>query len=161
MKNPTASSKELPDSKAVWIFTNQDDPCHGVEHQKTRLTNQVKADFNEANIAIHVMPLPKKSVESGDGSDDFDQSIFYNYLTAPYKRVEDVKDDETGAVDMESVVERFEIGVKKRRKYGTIPLLLPGWKEREGDPGIMLDLYSAVQVRSKPQKIPVHQEKNK
>ena len=132
---------------------------------KPRFTNQIKNDFKEANISIHVMPLPKKATSSGEDGvgGDFNQDIFYNDLTAPYKRVDDfdLKDEETGAVDANVIADRFEMGAKKRRRYASIPLHLPGWKEREDSPGIMLDLYPAVQVRSKPQKVQVHQEKNR
>ena len=121
----------------------------------------VKKDCQESDISIHVLPLPKNSSADGDDEEGrFDQEIFYNDLTATYKRIEDVRDSETGAVDIEAFVDRFHFGAKKRRRLKTIPLLLPGWKEREGDPGIMLDLYGIVQVRKRPQKLSVHQEKN-
>jgi len=158
VKNPTPASKQLPDSKAIWIFTNQDDPCHGDEAQKSRI-NMVRKDCREAEIAIHILPLPKKSSEEDEKS-GFDQSIFYNDLTDHYKRVEDVEYSATEAVDIDAFVEKFEMGTKKRRRYATVPLLLPGWKERKDNPGIMLDLYGVVQVRNKPQKVSVHQENN-
>lgn len=74
--------------------------------------------------------------------------------------MEDVRDSETGAVDIEALVERFQNSTKKRRRLASVPLLLPGWKEREDNPGIMIDLYGAIQVRNKPVKVSVHQEKN-
>ena len=122
----------------------------------------LKNDCRDADISIHVLPLPKNTHE-GEKS-EFDQSIFYNDLTAPYKRIEDedsFADSDTGALDIEAVVENFTMGTRKRRRFATVPLLLPGWKEREGHPGIMLDLYGAVQVRNKPAKVAVHQENNK
>jgi hypothetical protein len=67
-------------------------------------------------------------------------------------------------MDIDTILDKFNIATKKRRKYATLPLLLPGWKGRDGAddrPGIMLDLYGVVQVRNKPQKVPVHQENNK
>ena len=149
----------MPDSKAIWIFTNQDDPCRGDTNQKSRII-MIKKDCQENDIAIHVLPLPKNSSEADEQS-SFDQTILYNDLTAHYKRIEDARDSDTGAVDINAFVERFQIGMKKRRKLMTVPLLLPGWKEREHDPGIMLDLYGVVQVRTRPQKLSVHQEKNK
>ena len=68
--------------------------------------------------------------------------------------------DAGGAVDVDAVVDLFALGTRKRRKFATVPLLLPGWKDREDRPGIMLDLYAMVQVRRKPAKVAVHQEKN-
>jgi hypothetical protein len=171
------ASKELPDSKTVWIFTNQDDPCYGSKDQKTAM-DTLKRDCQEAGISLHVLPLPKR-----DGS--FNREIFFNDLvTGPtddseeeYSTIDpsdeadcgpdvvDGKSSKTRVVmDIDTILDKFNIATKKRRKYATLPLLLPGWKGRDGAddrPGIMLDLYGVVQVRNKPQKVPVHQENNK
>mmetsp|Transcript_44054 Transcript_44054/g.93790 ORF Transcript_44054/g.93790 Transcript_44054/m.93790 type:complete len:711 (+) Transcript_44054:140-2272(+) len=158
VKTPAPSSKQLPDSKTVWIFTNQDDPCRDNEGQRTRM-DALRKDCRDADIAVHVLPLPRKDARGGEGG--FDRTIFYDGFTTPYKLDQGEVDSDDGVVDVEAVVENFAMGTRKRRKYATLPLLLPGWKERPDHPGIMLDLYSLVQVRSKPQKITVHQEKNK
>ena len=142
----------------MWIFTNQDDPTHGDENQRNRLST-LKKDCREADIALHVLPLPKNA--HGGAAIKFDRDIIYNDLTSSYKRVEDVCEESGGVVDIEVILENFAKGMKKRRKYATVPLLLPGWKERKDDPGILLDLYSIVTTRSKPAKVAVHQEKNK
>lgn len=68
------ASKELPDSKTVWIFTNQDDPCHGSKDQKTAM-DTLKRDCQEAGISLHVLPLPKQA-----GS--FKMEIFYKDLVS-------------------------------------------------------------------------------
>lgn len=159
MKNPTPASKQLPDSKSVWIFTNQDDPCHGDDAKSARI-QMVTRDFQEAGVVIHILPLPKKS-SSGVGTIEFDHSIFYSNLES-FKDYVHVASDSNGIVDVEAILEIFDVGTKKRRKYATLPLLLPSWEERKDNvTGIMLDLYSTVQVRNKPQKIPVHQETNR
>jgi hypothetical protein len=119
----------------------------------------VTRDFQEAGVAIHVLPLPKKS-SSGVGTSEFDHTIFYNRLASSDDYICDATDS-NGIVDVEAILDRFDIGTKKRRKYASLPLLLPGWKERNGDTGIMIDLYGTVSIRSKPQKIPVHQENNR
>ncbi len=198
VRSPTPASGQPPDSKVVWIFTNQDDPCRGSDAQRTRV-NMLKRDCQEAGVAIHVLPLPKRpsssSSSSSSGSEvggsSFDGTIFYNDLvTAPNddgegstmktspedddrNDVDDGKMQAPGVVDIEEILDRFVIGTRKRRKYATLPLLLPGWWGRWGPgdggdddagddrPGIMLDLYSVVQVRNKPQKVSVHQENNK
>lgn len=171
------ASKELPDSKTVWIFTNQDDPCHGSKDQKTAM-DTLKRDCQDAGISLHVLPLPKR-----DGS--FNKEIFFKDLVtrptddgeeeeystidpsndADYSPGVDGKSSKTcGVMDIDTILDKFHIATKKRRKYATLPLLLPGWKGRDGAddrPGIMLDLYGVVQVRNKPQKVPVHQENNK
>ncbi len=159
VKNPTPASKELPDSKSVWIFTNQDDPCHGDEAKRTRL-HMTTRDFKEAGVAIRVLPLPKNT-SSEVGMSEFDHSIFYSNFAFPNDCVR-VATDSNGIVDVEAILDRFDVVTKKRRKYATLPLLLPGWKERkDSTTRIMLDLFSTVQVRNKPQKISVHQETNR
>jgi hypothetical protein len=183
----TPSRKYLPDSKAVWIYSNQDDPCHGSEVQQTRM-NMLKRDCQELGVVVHVLLLPKP-----DGS-SFVRDVFYNDLVTgltddyeDYSRMtmemdptdDDDDDDRDYAVDvnndrklpkarvvidMGAILDKFTIGTNKRRKYASLPLLLPGWKGRDGSddrPGIMLDLYSVVQVRNRPQKVSVHQETNK
>jgi hypothetical protein len=41
---------------------------------------------------------------------------------------------------VEAVLDSFDRAIRKVRKYTVLPLLLPGWKEREDDVGIMLDV---------------------
>ena len=142
----------------MWIFTNQDDPCHGDEAKSARI-HMVTRDFQEAGVAIHVLPLPKKP-SAGVEISEFDHTIFYSNLVPSIDYVREATDS-IGNVDVEAILNRFDVGTKKRTKYATLPLLLPGWKERKDDTGIMLDLYGTVQIRSKPQKIPIHQENNR
>ena len=158
--------------------------------------NMLKRDCQEAGVAIHVLPLPKRPSSSSSssssssgfegGGSSFDGSIFYNDLVtipnddgegstmktsaaaADDNDVGDGKLQASAVVDIEAILDRFVIGTRKRRKYATLPLLLPGWRGYRGPgdggddrPGIMLDLYSVVQVRNKPQKVSVHQENNK
>lgn len=144
--------------------------------------NALKRDYQEAGVAIHVLPLPKRQSSESEGDGPFDVKIFYNDLmTAPSdgeNYTSDLSaDDDNGklpaaaVVDIDTILEKFASGTKRRRKYATLPLLLPGWMGRRGDdggeidagdrPGIMLDLYGVVQVRNKPQKVSVHQENNK
>jgi hypothetical protein len=189
VRSPTPAGGQPPDSKAVWIFTNQDDPCRGSGVERARV-NTLKRDCREAGVAIHVLPLPKRpsppppSGSGGKGSSAFDWTIFYDDLvTAPpnddgesptmiassYAAADD-EEAPAVVVDVEAILDRFVTGTRRRRKYATLPLLLPGWGGRRGPgedgagddrPGIMLDLYGVVQVRNKPQKVSVHQENNK
>lgn len=197
VKSGTPSGKQLPDSKTVWIFTNQgtyiallrfnrtigcgrglapwsilnpgsafctdvrfpieDDPCRGDEGQKARV-DAIKKDFRDADIAIRVLPLPRRDAR------EFDRGLFYGDAVAaapPPDPPVAGADDAAGPVDVEALLDNFAVGARKRRKYATLPLLLPGWRERGDRPGIMLDLYGVVQVRDKPQKVAVHQETNK
>ena len=148
------SPKDLPDSKSIWIFTNRDNPCCN-EFDKTQVIAHGK-DLKENMVDIHVMPLPKK-----DG--EFDKSLLYNDLLSNIAKDADINCFDTSngdALDLEDVLDNFGHFARKVRKYAYVPLFLPGWKGREGDPGIMLDLYSMVRVRQKPAPISVHQEKN-
>jgi hypothetical protein len=148
------SPKDLPDSKSIWIFTNRDNPCCN-EFDKTQVIAHGK-DLKENMVDIHVMPLPKK-----DG--EFDKSLLYNDLLSNIAKDADIDCFDTSngdALDLEDVLDNFGHFARKVRKYAYVPLFLPGWKGREGDPGIMLDLYSMVRVRQKPVPISVHQEKN-
>lgn len=150
MRSP--AGKDLPDAKSIWIFTNQDNPCSS-DFDKIQTITHAK-DLKDASVDIHVMPMPKKS-------GDFDKSLLYNDLLSPISLQENVDcfADNNGTLDIEDVLENFGHFARKARKYAYVPLFLPGWKEREGDPGIMLDLYSVVRERKKPVPITVHQEK--
>lgn len=119
----------------------------------------VTRDYQEAGVAIHVLPLPRKQ-SAGVEISEFDHTIFYSNLVPSIDYVREATDS-IGNVDVEAILNRFDVGTKKRTKYATLPLLLPGWKERKDNTGIMLDLYGTVQIRSKPQKIPIHQENNR
>ncbi len=130
--------------------------------------SMLRRDCQEAGVAIHLLPMPKDN-----GS--FDRNIFYNDLVTPSNDGEETTMDSSDdydnvekmlpapLVDIDAILEKFVLGTRKRRKYATLPLLLPGWGgDGPGDcPGIMLDLYGVVQVRNKPQKLSVHQENNK
>ncbi|KAL7497365.1 hypothetical protein ACHAWT_006377 [Skeletonema menzelii] len=153
VKMRSTAGKDLPDAKSVWIFTNQDYPCSS-EFDKIQTITHAK-DLKEADIDIHVMPMPKKS-------GGFDKSLLYNEMLSPISLQENVDcfANDDGTLDIEDVLENFGHFARKVRKYAYVPLLLPGWKEREGDPGIMLDLYSVVRERKKPVPITVHQEKS-
>ena len=122
-----------------------------------RLLGSLKRDCRDAEIALHVLPLPAQTRRGATTA--FDPRVFYRQLTGR----EGGTEDGAGAVDIdiETVVERFAAGTRKRRKVATLPLLLPGWRARAGRPGIMLDLYGVVQVRKRPAKVSVHQEQNR
>ena len=152
MRAPSGSN-DLPDAKSIWIFTNQDYPCFS-EFDKIQTLTHAK-DLKDASVDIHVMHMPKKN-------GDFDKTLLYNNLISPISVQEDVDcfADNDGTLDIEEVLENFQCFARKVRKYAYVPLYLPGWKERKGEPGIMLDLYSMVRERKKPVPITVHQEKS-
>ena len=104
-------------------FSIKDDPCRGNEGQKAR-ADAIKKDFRDADFAINVLPLPKKNAR------EFDRSIFYGDMAVPPNPPVEDEDDageaEAGAVNVKALLENFAVGTRKRRKYATLPLLLPG-----------------------------------
>lgn len=141
-------SNKLPDSKSLWIFTNKDNPC--TNEGDARQIAAIAKDATENGIDIHLLPLPPKNK-------GFDRSLFYDEILSR----ESVEYTQRGEMDVEAVLESFDQVIRKVRKYTVLPLLLPGWKDREDDPGIMLDLYSKIQSKTKPQSVTVHQELNR
>lgn len=126
-------------------------------------------EYQENGIDLFLLPLPKNMdvKEGGVGSGvetQFDKDIFYKTIVSPRSQEMEEIDTMTqsdGAVDIEVVLDFFDRAIRKVRKYSSLPLLLPGWKDRENDPGIMLDLFSMVQLKTKPQAVIVHQELNR
>ena len=147
VKTDTPSNK-LPDAKALWIFTNNDNPCSN--EGDARQVAAIAKDASENGIDIYLLPLPPKEKV-------FDKSLFYDEMLSNHS--EEFAED--GAVDVEAVLESFDRAIRKVRKYSVMPLLLPGWKDREDDPGIMLDVYSMIQLKTKPSPVTVHQELNR
>jgi len=78
--------------------------------------------------------------EGGVGSGvetQFDKDIFYKTIVSPRSQEMEEIDTMTqsdGAVDIEVVLDFFDRAIRKVRKYSSLPLLLPGWKDRENDP---------------------------
>jgi hypothetical protein len=145
VKSDTPSNK-LPDSKSLWIFTNIDNPCDNEGDAKQ--VAAIAKDATENGIDIYLLPLPKQR-------GDFDKSLFYDDVVSLQAEIE----SEDG-VDVQAVLDAFDRAIRKVRKYTVLPLLFPGWKDREDD-GIMLDLYSKVSLKTKPQSVTVHQELNR
>lgn len=141
-------SNKLPDAKVLWIFTNNDNPCSN--EGDARQLSAVAKDASENGIDIHLLPLPPKEKE-------FDKSLFYNDVLSDSSE----EFAEEGGVNVEAVLESFDKAIRKIRKYSVMPLLLPGWKDIGDSPAIMLDIYSRIQVKTKPSPVTVHQELNR
>ena len=187
MKNHAATSQNPYDSRTIWIFTNQDDPCYGNEREKEQVIVVAK-DAVDNGIDIHVWPLPySKSINTTQ----FNTSIFFEHIitnrnynwsslisspllsfSANSKKSmpkgfqsERIDIDSTDFVemylDLDEIMDQIMVQWKKVRSTQTIPLLFPDWKDRPDFPGIMLDIFSIVKVKSKPMHVTVHQETNK
>jgi hypothetical protein len=141
-------SNKLPDAKALWIFTNCDNPCSTEGDAKQ--ISAIAKDATENGIDINLLPLPPKDKQ-------FDRALFYDQVLSPSDYIEDLLEDG----DVEAILDSFDRAIHKVRKYTVIPLLLPGWRDREDEATIMLDIYSRMQIKTKPSSVTVHQELNR
>ena len=133
----TQISSEVPDSNSIWILTNNDTP-HKNEEDAIRIIANAR-DAMENGIDINVFPLPPKDKV-------FDKSIFYNKFIS-----ESHVYTKNSPINAGSLLGMFNRVIRKIRKCAFLPLLLPGWKERKDDEGvIMLDLYNTTQIESMP-----------
>jgi hypothetical protein len=143
------SSKEPPDAKTVWIFTNEADPCRGSEDEQ-RLLIRAAEDAAENGLDFHVWKLPKAGNEKGTWGD----SVFTQFAS----NVDFLKEEMD--FDMEDMMYRVQQQGKKARKSLTFPLLLPDWRENPDCPGILVDAFRTVQVTKRPTPIIVSQRTN-
>mmetsp|Transcript_8887 Transcript_8887/g.26627 ORF Transcript_8887/g.26627 Transcript_8887/m.26627 type:complete len:734 (-) Transcript_8887:325-2526(-) len=170
VKRNAARSGIPADAKAVWIFTNRDDPTDGDEEERRKVTI-VAEDAAENGLALHLWPLPRANLRDDKKFHNFvpfRRDVFFDHIT-----VRDVVCDRQfdlererrshAEVDLEEMLEDVHEQWKKMRRALSVPLLLPGWKESpEGeDKGIMMDLYRLIQIQKKPHAVTVHQTTNK
>ena len=130
----TQKSSELPNSSSIWILTNNDNP-----HKNEDDAKRIMATM-ENGIDIHLLPLPPNDKV-------FDASLFYEkFVSQSHVFTEDTP------IGADSLLRLFNQANREIRKFAVLPLLLPGWKERKNDKGvIMLDLYSKIRIESLPQ----------
>jgi hypothetical protein len=158
IKNHATTSKIPADAKTVWIFTNEDDLCSG-NVDKKKLMVIVAKDAIENGLDIQVWPLP-----CSNGA-PFCCKLFFNDITTACDDYQsfllEQQDDEEGAFDLNDMIENALQQWKKVRRVSSLPLLLPDWRDRPDDPGIMVDLFGIVQIQRKPQLVMIHQLTNK
>lgn len=191
VKQLTRTSKEIDDSKTVWIFTNEHDPISGNVEER-ELMECASKDLVDSDVDIRLWALPR----SARGV--FDRSLFYYYIAT----VESDGDDEAEAgnlpqgspaeedLDLDGLLMKFLASWSKVRKFQTIPMFLPDWKElykgeaskggEDGNdsddemvgngsgaasssahPGIMLDLYQTIRIKKKPIATTIYSRTNK
>ena len=152
VKKPTRNEPE--DMKTVWVFTNEDDPTgtsiceRGREREREREHNEqmevmqsVCKDLEENEVGLKLWALPKvpSAPDSELPMEVFDKSKFYDYITTfddeddEDEDGEDGEDDEevTGGngLNLDELLDRFCTTWEKARKFQTIPMFLPDWKE--------------------------------
>lgn len=163
------SSKSPQDTKSLWIFTTNDDPCAGDTQEQQHMETMAK-DAAESGIRIHVLPLKSSSQHS------FDVTKFWNRIIRPsplqpqgdpvfvgsttWEEEGGATSSATPSLDVDDVLrhlQKWEV----TRKVFSHPLLLPDWKDRgetEETPHIMLDFYRVVQLQRKPTHVMLHQQ---
>lgn len=166
--NKKATTSKTPgDSKTVWIFTNEDDPCQGSEDEK-RLVGMVANDTAGNGIDIQLWPLPK-SISTRSSSPPFRRHVFFDSITT--KNVHNGADSyedfylssscermDAGVVfDFDDMLEDVQRQWKKVRRAYSVPLLLPDFRERPEHPGIQLDFFNIIQIQTKPSAVTIHQ----
>ena len=159
VKKETASYKGPPDTKAIWIFTNTDDPCNGNEEEKKQVEIITK-DVIANGVEIQVWPLPKASSSM---SFDFDRNLFYNRITTEDEQVDEMPqyalEKSKRFVNLNDFLSQVNQQWKKRRpSMHGISMLLPGCTSDQN--AIALDLYRLVQAQKKPTAVSVHQRTN-
>lgn len=133
----TPAKGQLPDSKAIWILTNQDNPHQDDNDAKRRLLTQAQ-DAKENGTEIYVWPL----------SSNFDGSLVYDEIAHVYEPPK----------DLQELLDALDTRAKKPRRTLTIPMFLPGTStEDSSNPGIALDFYKLIQTKSKPKPVTINQ----
>ena len=160
MKKQAATSKSPGDSKSLWIFTNEDNPCKDKKAEREQVVIVAK-DAVDNGLEINVWPLPRLNATS-----TFDRAKFFNLITTKdvYSEpsyIENTEGFAQGEIDLDDLLEDIDRSWKKVRKAQTMALFLPGWETRPANPGIMVDLIRLVQIKRKPVPVTVNQATNK
>jgi hypothetical protein len=155
------TKQQIPDTKQIWIFTTNDDPCQGNE----QLINVVKtliADAQEDDIQVCIWPLPYGDVNGHPQKtvQQFDYKKFYDVVGAfaTLKKDDDDSPQPDEEFNLAAVIEDMQYRWKKTNKSFAVPLLLPNWKTNRDYPGIWLDVFKLVQVGRRPLRVHVHQQ---
>lgn len=154
---------QVSDTKQIWIFTADDDPCKGKDDTMTVVRTFI-ADAQDGGIDICIWPLPYGDVNGLPQKtiQMFDYAKFYDQVGAmtPFRAEDSEDNQQEGAepIDLTAVIEDMQCQWKKTNRSFSLPLLLPNWKTDRDFPGIFLDVYRLIQVGMKPSKLDVHQE---
>jgi len=144
------------DTTTLWIFTNQDDPCHGNNDERKQLT-KIAHDVLQNNIDIQLFPLPKCCWNPCCNT-TFDRTLFYNTITSPNRYYLKDQDDES-TFNLHFFLNQIQKQTKQHRPIRGVRLLFPDTTTTTTtttttptttDYGIALELYRLVQVQRKP-----------
>lgn len=134
---------DIEDSKQIWIFTTNDNPC---EAEALPVVQQAFEDAKDNGIEIVVWPLPRKT--------PFDYSLFYDKVQATTP----LRNSDSSEATLEELLGDMLRSWKKYRRAFPVPLLLPDWRTNQDRPGIALDVYRLIQVGRRPVNLPIHQQ---
>ena len=155
----TVSSRDIEDSKTVWIFTNQDDPAHGDGEQREVMQSVCK-DLEENDVGVKLWALPKVEGEGVGAGGLFDRGKFYDYITTVDEEDADEEHDGDGDNDggeanrhdlnLDQLLEQFCITWEKTRKMQSIPMYLPDWNlyNTHDEHGDTMDVPMEDQINS-------------
>ena len=167
-RKPTAkiSEKFQEDRKIVWIFTNQDDPCHADENRKEIVRNCAK-DLKAQGVELVVWPLCNNNAPI-----PFMGTKLYNDIA---ETPDHLLYDKNGLLHLDVLL----LGHwKSFRPAFNVPLLLPDYartakvKSEDGkdaenetkedkDANIRLDFYRPIQRKVKPSKVKILRDMTK
>ena len=148
--------KDESDTKSIWIFTNQANPC---SDEKNQLIQNIANEAKEQRIRIIVWPLidPTQGKTTTVESEEEFESPFFDSIVS-----EVLFDDRLRSfVDLQDGLEGIYRSLAKKRRmyYGPMHILRPGTNVGNNrsieDPAIMIDWYSVVQLSRKPGKVAI------
>lgn len=151
----------MMDTKSLWIFTNQDDPCQGNEREQKQ-TLVLANDVAENGIEIHLWPLGNifRTPIFYDRIDVLPKYHAFGIPTVPHDS-QTLQKGNHNAFNLGDVLDEVQNNWKKIRKLQSLPFLLPDWKSHPNKPNIMLDLYSLIRLKRKPIPVIVNQKTNR
>lgn len=159
-KSVNRKTTQVPDTKQIWIFTTEDDPCKGNEQIVNVLKTSI-GDNEEINVCIWPLPYGNANGQPQTNVQSFDYTKFYNKIEAiaPFRGSKNgPEQSDVEEFDLAAVIEDMQYRWKKTNKSFALPLLLPDWNMDKTFPGIWLDVYRLIQVGKLPLKVHVHQE---
>lgn len=133
-----SNNNDIPDTKQIWILTNQDNPFEQVDNNNNNsMHTQIQATMNdlyENGIEVLVWPIRWSS----PNDKWFNYTIFYDHIDVdkPLQIDDDDENDNNDNVNdvdenqkwiQDIMISYIQQGWKKTRRSLCIPLLLPNW----------------------------------
>jgi hypothetical protein len=147
------SKGQPPDSKSIWIITDNDNPYLGKDDSDVTSCIKAAENFRSSGMDIFVLPLGRKK---------FIHETFWDKVVSRPESAPMLNESEDAMSNLDSLVEMIQAQWAPSRKQFSLPLLLPDWRDHPDSPGIMLDFFRPVNIRKKPGKdFKIHVETKK